>query len=137
MRPPPWGAPIYAGTIAGNRVRVAAYTEPSLFWERTHGLARSWNVMADHTCLVSLEDRASAITLDEAAAWILKSSSPGAATCASPTFFGPARRGSPPPSPIFVRRSNAPIRRAPCIAATSRAPGASCAASRTLRPAAP
>ncbi|WAS96882.1 radical SAM protein [Nannocystis punicea] len=64
----PWGAPVYAGTIAGSPVRVAAYTEPSLFWERTHGLARSWNVMADHTCLVSLEDRASAITLAEAAA---------------------------------------------------------------------
>ncbi|MCY1054479.1 radical SAM protein [Nannocystis sp. SCPEA4] len=59
----PWGAPVYAGTIAGSAVRVAAYTEPSLFWERTHGLARSWNVMSDHTCLASLEDRASAITL--------------------------------------------------------------------------
>lgn len=59
----PWGAPVYEGQCDGHTVRVAAYTEPSLFWERTHGLARSWNVMADHTCLVSLEDRASAIPL--------------------------------------------------------------------------
>jgi pyruvate-formate lyase-activating enzyme len=62
----PWGAPIFAGEFAGRRVRVAAYTEPSLFWERSHGLARSWNVMADGSCLASLEDRNSAITLPEA-----------------------------------------------------------------------
>lgn len=61
----PWGAPVYAGTIAGSPLRVAAYTEPSLFWERSHGLARSWNLMSDHTCLVSLEDRASAVSLSE------------------------------------------------------------------------
>jgi len=57
----PWGAPIFAGSIAGRSIRVAAYTEPSLFWERTHGLARSWNVMADGSCLASLEDRRSRI----------------------------------------------------------------------------
>ena len=59
----PWGAPVYEGQCDGHTVRVAAYTEPSLFWERTHCLARSWNVMSDHTCLASLEDRASALTL--------------------------------------------------------------------------
>jgi pyruvate-formate lyase-activating enzyme len=57
----PWGAPVYGGVIAGREMRVAAYTEPSLFWERRHGIARSWNVMADGTCLASLEDRASLI----------------------------------------------------------------------------
>jgi hypothetical protein len=57
----PWGAPIYEGTIEGRPLRVAAYTEPSLFWERSHGLARSWNVLADGACYASLEDRASRI----------------------------------------------------------------------------
>jgi hypothetical protein len=55
----PWGAPVYRGQWQGKPLRMAAYTEPSLFWERTHGMARSWNVMADGACYVSLEDRAS------------------------------------------------------------------------------
>jgi hypothetical protein len=58
----PWGAPIYEVVLDGVSLRVAAYTEPSLFWERTHGLARSWNVMADGRCYASLEDRASQIS---------------------------------------------------------------------------
>jgi molybdenum cofactor biosynthesis enzyme MoaA len=62
----PWGAPVFATEAHGRPVRVAAYTEPSLFWERTHGLARSWNVMADGTCLASLEDRSSRLALPEA-----------------------------------------------------------------------
>ena len=57
----PWGAPIFEGIQNGVKLQVAAYTEPSVFWERTHGIARSWNVMADGTCLVSLEDRLSAL----------------------------------------------------------------------------
>ncbi|WP_431262448.1 radical SAM protein [Roseateles chitinivorans] len=57
----PWGAPVYGGSIAGREMRVAAYTEPSLFWERRNGTARSWNVMADGTCLASLEDRTSLV----------------------------------------------------------------------------
>lgn len=57
----PWGAPIYEASVGERSMRVAAYTEPSLFWERTHGLARSWNIMADGTCLASLEDRNSVI----------------------------------------------------------------------------
>lgn len=60
----PWGAPIYHGRWQGKAMRIAAYTEPSLFWERTRGIARSWNVMADGTCLASLEDRASVINLE-------------------------------------------------------------------------
>jgi hypothetical protein len=59
----PWGSPVYAGEVGGRRMRVAAYTEPSLFWERTHGLARSWNVLADGACYASLEDRHSRLEL--------------------------------------------------------------------------
>jgi hypothetical protein len=57
----PWGSPIYEGLWRGVPVRVAAYTEPSVFWERTHGICRSWNVMADGRCLASLEDRRSEV----------------------------------------------------------------------------
>ena len=60
----PWGAPVFSGEWRGHPLRIAAYTEPSLFWERTHGVARSWNVMADGRCHVSLEDRASEIKLE-------------------------------------------------------------------------
>jgi pyruvate-formate lyase-activating enzyme len=58
----PWGSPIFEGTSGGRPMRVAAYTEPSLFWERSRGLARSWNIMSDGTCLASLEDRGSDVT---------------------------------------------------------------------------
>jgi hypothetical protein len=61
----PWGAPVFRGNWRGKPVRVAAYAEPSLFWERTRGIARSWNVMSDGRCHASLEDRASEIKLDE------------------------------------------------------------------------
>ena len=60
----PWGSPVYQGAWNGRRLQIAAYTEPSLLWERTHGVARSWNLMADGTCLASLEDRASEISLE-------------------------------------------------------------------------
>jgi pyruvate-formate lyase-activating enzyme len=62
----PWGAPILEGIVEGHPMRVAAYTEPSLYWERSHGLARSWNVMSDGTCLASLEDRQSNVTRSSA-----------------------------------------------------------------------
>ena len=55
----PWGSPVFEGEVDGARVGVAAYTEPSVGWERTHRLVRSWNVMADGACLASLEDPAS------------------------------------------------------------------------------
>lgn len=61
----PWGAPIYRGLWHGKPMQIAAYTEPSLFWERSQGVARSWNVMADGRCHVSLEDRASEIKLED------------------------------------------------------------------------
>lgn len=59
----PWGAPVFEGALGGRRLSVAAYTEPSLFWERTHGIARSWNLMADGSCLASLEDPQSGLRL--------------------------------------------------------------------------
>ena len=46
-------------------MKIAAYTEPSLFWERSQGIARSWNVLADNRCFVSLEDRESHIFPEE------------------------------------------------------------------------
>lgn len=64
----PWGAPVYQGSWDGRPMRIAAYTEPSLLWERTHGIARSWNVMADGRCYASLEDRASEIVPEGAPA---------------------------------------------------------------------
>jgi organic radical activating enzyme len=58
----PWGPPVYQCTWKGRPLQIAAYCEPSLFWERSNGLARSWNVMADGRCLVSLEDRGSEVS---------------------------------------------------------------------------
>lgn len=59
----PWGAPIFAGTIGGVDMQIAAYTEPSVFWERTHGTVRSWNLMSDGRVLASLEDIESEVCL--------------------------------------------------------------------------
>ncbi|MGW6691944.1 radical SAM protein [Streptomyces sp. NPDC054961] len=64
----PWGAPVYDGSWGGRPMRIAAYTEPSLLWERTSGIARSWNVLADGRCYASLEDRASEIVAEGPAA---------------------------------------------------------------------
>lgn len=69
----PWGSPLYSGEIAvaggqPHTLRVAAYTEPSLYWERANGIARSWNLMADGTCLASLEDPDSLLALPGAEA---------------------------------------------------------------------
>jgi hypothetical protein len=57
----PWGAPVFEGAWRGSPLRVAAYTEPSVLWERTNGICRSWNLMADGRCLASLEDRRSEV----------------------------------------------------------------------------
>lgn len=59
----PWGAPIYEGHFQGNFFRIAAYTEPSLYWELSQGLCRSWNLMSNGECLASLEDKYSVIDL--------------------------------------------------------------------------
>ncbi|MCM8526918.1 MAG: radical SAM protein, partial [Lentisphaeraceae bacterium] len=57
----PWGAPVYEYKIADKLIKVAAYTEPSLYWERVNAVARSWNIMSDGTVLASLEDRKSLV----------------------------------------------------------------------------
>jgi hypothetical protein len=59
----PWGAPIYEGNIGMHKMRVAAYTEPSIYWEISHGICRSWNVMADGKCFASLEDKRSEVSI--------------------------------------------------------------------------
>lgn len=51
----PWGAPVYELLWGMKTLRVAAYTEPSVFWERTNGICRSWNLMADGACYANLE----------------------------------------------------------------------------------
>jgi pyruvate-formate lyase-activating enzyme len=61
----PWGAPVFRGPWGERAVQLAAYTEPSLYWERAQGIARSWNLMADGECLVSLEDRRSRLDFEE------------------------------------------------------------------------
>ncbi len=64
----PWGSPVFVGEVSGRPLEVAAYTEPSVGWERTHGLVRSWNLLADGRCLASLEDPDSALALPGSAA---------------------------------------------------------------------
>lgn len=51
----PWGSPVYRVRWMGRDLTVAAYTEPSAFWERKYGVCRSWNLMADGTCYANLE----------------------------------------------------------------------------------
>jgi molybdenum cofactor biosynthesis enzyme MoaA len=58
-----WGVPIFEARWRGKHLRVAAYTEPALFWELTHGICRSWNLMADGRCLASLEDSGSEVSI--------------------------------------------------------------------------
>eukprot|EP00511_Aplanochytrium_stocchinoi_P007081 CAMPEP_0204836224 /NCGR_PEP_ID=MMETSP1346-20131115/24514_1 /ASSEMBLY_ACC=CAM_ASM_000771 /TAXON_ID=215587 /ORGANISM="Aplanochytrium stocchinoi, Strain GSBS06" /LENGTH=922 /DNA_ID=CAMNT_0051970771 /DNA_START=115 /DNA_END=2883 /DNA_ORIENTATION=+ len=57
----PWDAPVYEGTWEGVDMQIAAYTEPSLMWEREHGILRSWNLLASGKCLASLEDSESQV----------------------------------------------------------------------------
>lgn len=52
-----WGSPIYQEVKEGKTLDIAAYTEPSVGWERTNGKARSWNYMANKKCYASLEDK--------------------------------------------------------------------------------
>lgn len=61
----PWGSPVFEGELHGRTLEVAAYTEPSVGWERTHGVVRSWNLLANGRCLASLEDPASALSLPD------------------------------------------------------------------------
>lgn len=61
----PWGAPVFSATHNGQTLKIAAYTEPSVHWERANGIARSWNVMADGTVMASLEDSSSMVNIDD------------------------------------------------------------------------
>jgi hypothetical protein len=63
----PWGSPIYRLRWKGILLQVAVYTEPSVYWERTAGICRSWNLMADGTCLASLETADSRIEMPSGA----------------------------------------------------------------------
>ncbi len=59
----PWGCPIYeldwchGGT--STTLKVVAYTEPTVFWERQNRICRSWNLMSDGDCYSSLETKES------------------------------------------------------------------------------
>jgi molybdenum cofactor biosynthesis enzyme MoaA len=59
----PWGSPIYLLKWKAQELRIAVYTEPSVFWERSNGVCRSWNLMADGTCYANLEAKDSEISL--------------------------------------------------------------------------
>lgn len=59
----PWGSPIYEGKFNGVTLKIATYTEPSVYWERVNGICRSWNIMSNGECYASLEDRNSLIYL--------------------------------------------------------------------------
>lgn len=59
----PWGSPFYQLRWRGRELTVAAYTEPSVYWERKHGVCRSWNLMADGTCYANLETAESLISI--------------------------------------------------------------------------
>lgn len=60
-----WGSPVYKYLgVNGKYVDIAAYTEPSVGWERSNGVARSWNYMADNKCYASLEDETSEIEVN-------------------------------------------------------------------------
>lgn len=61
----PWGAPVFGATHRGHDLKIAAYTEPSVHWERANGIARSWNIMADGTVMASLEDHNSKVNYSE------------------------------------------------------------------------
>lgn len=65
----PWGSPIYryVDNETKKYVDIAAYTEPSVGWERSNGIARSWNYMADDKCYASLEDESSEIFTEKEA----------------------------------------------------------------------
>lgn len=59
----PWGSPVYTLLWKGQLLKIAAYTEPSVFWERTNGVCRSWNLMADGSCYANLETTTSLIPI--------------------------------------------------------------------------
>lgn len=65
----PWGCPIYELiwihpiSNRATTLKIVAYTEPTVYWERQNKLCRSWNLMADGDCYSSLETNDSLLTL--------------------------------------------------------------------------
>jgi len=59
----PWGSPIYRHQTETGYVDIAAYTEPSVYWELSNKLCRSWNLMANGECYASLETKDSQVKL--------------------------------------------------------------------------
>lgn len=57
----PWGSPIYRWENKNKSLDISAYTEPSVYWELTNGICRSWNLMADGDCYASLERKDSKV----------------------------------------------------------------------------
>lgn len=57
----PWGSPVFFGSWKGKEIKIAAYTEPNVGWERSNGVCRSWNLMSDGKVYASLEDLESEI----------------------------------------------------------------------------
>lgn len=53
----PWGSPIFRLYSNSKYIDIAAYTEPSVGWERSNGICRSWNYMSDESCYATLEDK--------------------------------------------------------------------------------
>lgn len=53
----PWGSPVYSD----GSIKIEAYTEPSVGWELSNQIARSWNYMSDGKTYASLEDKNSLI----------------------------------------------------------------------------
>lgn len=58
-----WGAPIYELTWKNRIMMIAVYTEPSVYWELTSKICRSWNLMANSELYASLEDKNSLLEL--------------------------------------------------------------------------
>lgn len=57
----PWGSPVFTYTKDSKDIEIVAYTEPSVGWEKLNKIARSWNILSDGKCYVSLEDKNSLI----------------------------------------------------------------------------
>lgn len=54
-----WGSPIYKVIWKNRYLYIAVYTEPSVYWEKTNKICRSWNLMANGELYASLEDKKS------------------------------------------------------------------------------
>jgi uncharacterized Fe-S cluster-containing radical SAM superfamily protein len=58
-----WGSPIYKVLWKERYLYIAVYTEPSVYWEKTNKVCRSWNLMANGELYASLEDKKSILNI--------------------------------------------------------------------------